>query len=111
MPINKLRHKKGDGLMLVCKHHSGVKCEKELEMSDKFIITKTSKRTLALMVDDILGIIDTGEDEIVSMDKIIPNPKMFKGTAKLKNNLVLIYDTDRFLTGKEEADLQEILAE
>jgi hypothetical protein len=33
MPINKLRHKKGDGLMLVCKHHSGVKCEKELEMS------------------------------------------------------------------------------
>ena len=82
---------------------------KELDLSDKFIITKTSKRTIALIVDDIQGIIEAEDDDIVSMKKIIPNPKMFKGTVKLKDNLVLIYDTDKFLSKREEANLQEVL--
>ena len=82
---------------------------KELELSDKFIITKTSKRTVALIVDDIQEIIEAEEDDIVSMKRIIPNPKMFKGTVKLKDNLVLIYDTDKFLSKREEANLQEVL--
>ncbi|MCP4177644.1 MAG: chemotaxis protein CheW [bacterium] len=85
--------------------------DKEVELSDKFIITKTSKRTVALIADDIQGLIEAQDDNIVTMDKIIPNPKMFSGTVKLKNDIVLIYDTDKFLSKKEEADLQQILGE
>jgi purine-binding chemotaxis protein CheW len=83
--------------------------DKELELSDKFIISRTNKRSIALIVDDIHGIIELDDDSIVSMDKIIPNHKMFQGTVKLKNNLILIYNTDKFLSKGEEADLQEVL--
>ena len=63
------------------------------------------------MVDEIVGIIEPSDKEVVAMDKIIPDPKLFGGTVKLPNNLVLIYNTEKFLSLKEEIKLQDALGE
>ena len=84
---------------------------RDINLDDKFIIAKAGKRTIAFVVDEIVGIIEPSDKEIVEMDKIIPDPKLFGGTVKLPNNLVLIYNAEKFLSLKEEQKLQEALGE
>jgi len=84
---------------------------RDIDLDDKFIIAKAGKRTISFVVDEIIGIIEPSDKEVVAMDKIMPDPKLFGGTVKLPNNLILIYNTENFLSLKEEEKLREALGE
>jgi purine-binding chemotaxis protein CheW len=83
--------------------------DKELELSDKFIIIRIREHSVGLIADKIHGMIEIKENQLVLIKNIVPSSKLFSGTLKLENNLLLIYDADEFLSAKEKTNLQKIL--
>jgi purine-binding chemotaxis protein CheW len=82
----------------------------ELGLEDRFIITTTPKRTIAILVDSVVGIRDITDNELVSASQILPSTDYIRGVAKLEEGLVLIYDLDKFLSLDEEKALDNALS-
>jgi purine-binding chemotaxis protein CheW len=83
---------------------------REVNIDDRFIISRTSRRLVALVVDDVTGVQRLGNREIVSVEQALPFAEYIKGVAKMEEDLVLIYDLDRFLSLDEEQKLDEALS-
>lgn len=83
--------------------------EREISLSDHFIIAHTSKRTVFLLVDSVSGIIEIPEQEIVLTEKVIPGMEYIEGVVKLENGMVLIHDLDRFLSFDEQEALDRAM--
>lgn len=81
--------------------------QRELDPSDNFVIARTSRRTVALVVDEISGVVEYPEDKIVDAGEVIPGPdagtRPVGGVLKLEDGMLLINDLDRFLSLEDEA--------
>ena len=84
--------------------------EREVNIDDRFIISRTSRRLVALVADDVIGVQKLENREIVSAEQALPFAEYIKGVAKVEEDLVLIYDLDRFLSLDEEQKLDEALS-
>ncbi len=83
--------------------------ERKRKLSDKIIIVKTKKRSIAFIVDKIEEIISIQDDKIVNLETVMPDPDIYEGTLKLKDGLVMIYNINKFLSLDEETELSEAL--
>jgi purine-binding chemotaxis protein CheW len=83
---------------------------REMKPDDRFIIARTSRRQVALVVDSVVGVHKLAEREMVSAKEALPFAQYLKGVAKVENNLVLIHDLDQFLSLDEERVLDTALA-
>jgi purine-binding chemotaxis protein CheW len=83
---------------------------REINIDDRFIISRTSMRLVALVVDDVTGVQRLGNREIVSAERDLPFAEHIKGVAKVEEDLVLIYDLDQFLSLDEEQKLDEAMS-
>jgi purine-binding chemotaxis protein CheW len=81
--------------------------EREIELSDQLIIANTARRTVALVVDTVDGVIERLSEEITPADQVLPRIEYVEGIVKLENGLVLIHDLDKFLSIDEETKLDE----
>jgi purine-binding chemotaxis protein CheW len=81
--------------------------EREIELSDQLIIANTARRTVALVVDTVDGVIERLSEEVTPADQVLPRIEYVEGIVKLENGLVLIHDLDKFLSIDEEAKLDE----
>jgi purine-binding chemotaxis protein CheW len=79
---------------------------REMRLDDRFIIARTSSRPVALVVDSVAGVLKL-ED---SAEQSFPFAEYMQGAAKTKDDLVLIYDLDRFLSLDEENMLDAALS-
>ncbi len=84
--------------------------DREAELSDKLIIAHTSRRPVALAVDDIGGVLEITEEEIIGVRTILPAAKYLAGVVKLADGMIFIHDLDTFLSLEEEQLLDEALA-
>jgi purine-binding chemotaxis protein CheW len=84
--------------------------EREVNIDDRFIISRTSRRLVALVADDVIGVQKLENREIVSAEQALPFAGYIKGVAKVEGDLLLIYDLDRFLSLDEEQKLDEALS-
>jgi purine-binding chemotaxis protein CheW len=80
-----------------------------LELSDQFIIARTSYRTVALVVDDVAGVLEVSDQTIVSSREILRNFDSIEGAVRLSSELILIYDLSQFLSIEEERALENAL--
>lgn len=76
--------------------------EREIQLTDQLIIAKTSKRIIALMVDEVSGILENTAQEIIPTNNVLPNLAYVNGIIKLDDGLVLIHDLNKFLSLEEE---------
>ena len=83
--------------------------EKETGLYDHVIIAATSRRTVALPVDSVEGVIGLAEAEVTAAAEIVPGLEYVEGAVKLKDGMVLIHDLERFLSLDEETALDEAL--
>jgi purine-binding chemotaxis protein CheW len=83
---------------------------REMKPDDRFVIARTAKREVALVVDSVFGVHELAETEMVSAKQALPFAQYLKGVAKLENNLVLIHDLDQFLSLDEEKALDATLS-
>ncbi len=83
--------------------------EREIGPADQFLIARTARRTLVLVVDDTLGVIERAQAEIIGSDHIVPGLKQFQGVVRLDDGLVLIHDLEQFLSLNEARALDEAM--
>jgi purine-binding chemotaxis protein CheW len=83
--------------------------EREMDLSDQLIIANTTKRSVALVVDEARGIIEQAQEEVVPAEVVLPGVKYVEGVVKLEDGMILIHDLDRFLSLEEEKSLDRAL--
>ena len=79
--------------------------EREIELSDRFILANTSERTVSLVVDEVDDVIVSSEKEVIQADSITPGLENIEGVIKLEGNIILIYNLEKFLSLEDEAML------
>ena len=79
--------------------------EKDIEPTNRLIIAHTLKRTVALVVDVVLGVIETPEDKVIKADTVLPGMDYVQGVVKMEDGMILIHDLNKFLSLEEEQTL------
>jgi purine-binding chemotaxis protein CheW len=83
--------------------------ERDIQVSDQFLIARTPQRSVILVIDVAEGIVGIASDEIVSADAVFPGLDQVRGVARMKDGLVLIHDLPAFFSLGESMALDEAL--
>jgi purine-binding chemotaxis protein CheW len=83
--------------------------ERDIKLTDQFIVADTARRTVALSADSVEGAVEYSDENIAAPDTILPKMEYIEGVAKLADGMVLIHDLDRFLSLDEEKALDDAL--
>jgi purine-binding chemotaxis protein CheW len=83
--------------------------EREIVLSDKLIIARTSHRRVVLLVDSVCGVRVVPREKMTGGKHILPEADYIEGAARLEEGLVLIHDLEKFLSLDEERTLQEAM--
>src|SRR5688572_30386870 len=71
---------------------------REIKITDQLILASTTKRRVGLIADQVIGLVECAEQDIVDSDDVYPNVSYMSGVAKLKDGIVLIHNLDKFLS-------------
>ena len=82
---------------------------REINQDDQFILARTSKRLVALVVDSVIGIHELSAQELVTARQILPGTAYIDSLAKIKGDLVLLCDLEQFLSFEDEKKLMVAL--
>ena len=80
-------------------------------MTDTTTRTKPLTRNLALVVDEVTGILDVSQENLVVKAEIVADLEYVQGVAKVQDDLILIHDLARCLSLHEARLLDDALAE
>jgi purine-binding chemotaxis protein CheW len=77
--------------------------ERALELTDLFIIASAEKRSIALIVDSVQGVVEYTDDQLVELDET--TDKATTGVLRIVDGLLLVYNPDKSLSMKEWSNL------
>jgi purine-binding chemotaxis protein CheW len=80
--------------------------ERSIDLEDQFVIARTTRRTVVLVVDSAQGVI---ERHAVAAAGTAPDSTDIRGVIALEDGLVLIHDLNRFLSPQEASALDEAI--
>jgi purine-binding chemotaxis protein CheW len=83
--------------------------ERALHVDDQFILARTGARTVALVVDEVLGICTRRQSSLMNSGASRPGPAFIAGVISLDEGLALIQDLERFLSPAEEQALEQAM--
>ena len=83
----------------------------EYGMTAHLLIARTSRRILALPVDEVLGVREVAAAAITAPDAILPGIAQVAGVVTLADGLLFIHDLDTLLSLKEEEQLTAAIEE
>lgn len=83
--------------------------EREIDLSNQLVIANTARRSVALVVDEVTGVVESREQEVITAEKILPGTDYVEGVIKLEDGLILIHDLDKFLSLEEDRKLDAAL--
>ena len=81
--------------------------ERDITLDDQIIISKTTARPVALVVDQVIGVIEIPVAAVTNAEKILPGMKYTEGVIKLEDGMILIHDLDGFLSLEEVKKLNQ----
>lgn len=76
--------------------------EREAGLADQIIFAHTRRRTVALWVDKVTGVIECGAAGVTHAGDILPAMAYVRGVIQRDDGLVLLHDLDAFLSLDEE---------
>ncbi len=79
--------------------------EREMRLGDQLLIARTSRRAVALLVDEVCGVAECFSRDSIEPEKIVPGLEYVTGVVKLADGMLFIHDLDRFLSLEEEKTL------
>jgi purine-binding chemotaxis protein CheW len=79
------------------------------DLNDHLLVARTSRRTVALAVDEVLGIVERPDGEAVPSQEVLSGIAHVEAILKLEDGLVFIHDLEGFLCLEEEKALSEAL--
>jgi purine-binding chemotaxis protein CheW len=83
--------------------------ERALRPADQLVIARTSRQTVALIVDEAQMVLAVSPVEIAAVREIAPKVEPVVGVIKLPDGLVLIHDLEKFLSWDEAETLDKAL--
>ena len=83
--------------------------EREIDLSDQFVIVDTPTRRVALVVDAVIGIRTVPRQNILAGNEISAELHHVQGIAKVADDMIFIQDLDRCLSLQEEKILDDAL--
>ena len=84
---------------------------REIGAYDLFLIARSSRRSMALWVDSVEGVMPLPEDDISPADQVIPGIRYLQGMTRLPGDIYFIFDIEKCLSLEEEDLLREALPE
>lgn len=84
--------------------------EREISLSDRFIIAKTPHRPLAIIADAVDGVFDLPEAHITHQSTLLPGIEQIEGVVYQHDGIIFIHDLERFLSLDEAASLNNAIA-
>ena len=79
--------------------------ERALELSDQFLLAHAPHRTVVLVIDQALGVIERSADEVIESHRVVPRLAFIRGVMPTPEGLVLIQNLDEFLSPDESSAL------
>ena len=79
---------------------------RDLALSDLLILARTDRRTVGIVADSAVGVIERSESERTPPEAIVPGLRYVEGVMKLGDGLVIIHNLDAFLSLDEERALE-----
>ena len=79
---------------------------REVRASDHLLIAHTHWRTVALLVDAVVGVVPRSGAHITPAADILPDLECISGVMNLDGGIVLVHDVERFLSIEDHAALQ-----
>ena len=83
--------------------------KREMNLNDKIILSQTSKRSVGIMVDSVVNVIEYAKQEVIIPEKILSGIGYVEGVVKLEDGLTLIHNIDSFLSLEEEKTLDDAM--
>ncbi len=84
---------------------------REYALAAHLLVARTSRRTLAMPVDEVLGVNEVAAETVTTPDAVLPGIRHLAGIVALADGLLFIHDLDAFLSLDEEQRLTEALEE
>ena len=85
--------------------------EPEASLSDQLIVADTGARSIALLVNSVSGVTERTAEEVTATEEIVPGVQQVEGISRLEDGILFICNLDRFLSTKEERELNGLLAQ
>lgn len=83
--------------------------DREVGPGDWFLLAHTSRRAVALVVDEAADVLERPRDDVPTSALAVPGVEHFPGVVKLDDGLALIHDLEAFLSPSEEQALDEAM--
>jgi len=83
---------------------------RDITLDDQFMIARTSKRKVVLVVDAVAGVEELEYKHIVDAEAEFPYTNYLSGIGTLGTDIIFINDLEKFLSLDEERDLENALA-
>jgi len=84
--------------------------EREIRITDQFLIAHTPRRPVVLVIDEAQGVRKIAAARVTRAEKVVPGFEHVRGVAALEDGLVLIHDLEKFLSLDEAVALEEAMA-
>lgn len=85
--------------------------EPEASPGDQLIVADAGGRSVALVVNSVTGVVERMAEEITEAERIVDGVQFVEGISRLEGGILLIHDLDRFLSQKEEKQLDGVLTQ
>jgi purine-binding chemotaxis protein CheW len=77
----------------------------EIELSDNLIVVLAAGLKVALLTDEVTGVLPYEEQKFVGREEIFPGIGEMQGIVRLDDGMIFIYDLNRFLAKESLAVL------
>jgi purine-binding chemotaxis protein CheW len=74
-----------------------------------FVVARTSRRLLALRVDQVHTVITVGGDALESAQRVVPGARHTAGIVRLSDGVIILQDLEALLSSEDEHRLDHAL--
>jgi purine-binding chemotaxis protein CheW len=81
------------------------------DVTAHLLLARTSRRTLAIPVDEVVGVIRSRREAMVAADEVLPHIRNVRGVIPLAEDMVFVHDLEALLSLDDEAQLADALSQ
>ena len=80
-----------------------------MQLSDHLIVASTGPRLVALLVDQIQGLVDLDVGDLWAAGESLPGLDLLVGAVKLEDGLIFVHDLEKLLSLEDEMAIDSAL--
>jgi purine-binding chemotaxis protein CheW len=85
--------------------------KKKISLNDRFVIARGEERSIALVADDVMPVVEVPEERITRADDIIPGIGYVDGVTEFEESNLVILTVEQILSLEESTQLDEAIEE